>query len=175
LAARTSHHYRLAGQDAEAAEYSRLAGDHARSIYANGDALANYEAALALGHPRAGELHEAIGDLHTLLGEYAAALTDYEAAAALLDGEGLAGLEHKLGNVHARRGDMDVAESHYEAALAAFAEPEGPIARRGARGSRRGCTPTGACSRTAGASPRERGGWRKKPWSSPRLQGTRGR
>jgi tetratricopeptide (TPR) repeat protein len=105
----------------EAAEYSRLAGDHARSIYANGDALAHYEAALALGHPRAGELHEAIGDLHTLRGEYAAALTDYEAAAAFLDGEELAGLEHKLGNVHARRGDRDVAESHYEAALAAFA------------------------------------------------------
>jgi tetratricopeptide (TPR) repeat protein len=124
LAARISHHYRLAGRDAEAAEYSRLAGDHARSIYANGDALAHYEAALALGHPRAGELHEAIGDLHTLLGEYAAALTHYEAAAAFLDGQEPAGLEHKLGNVHARRGDRDVAESHYEAALAAFAGPE---------------------------------------------------
>lgn len=131
LAGRISHHYRLAGLDAEAAEYSRLAGDHARSIYANGDALAHYGAALALGHPRAGELHEAIGDLHTLLGEYAAALTDYEAAAALLDGGSLAGLEHKLGNVHARRGDRDVADSHYEAALAAFEEPGNTSGREG--------------------------------------------
>ena len=74
LAGQVARHHRLAGQDAEAAEYSRLAGDHARGLYANGDALAHYEEALALGHPDIAALHEAMGDLLTRHGEYGAAL-----------------------------------------------------------------------------------------------------
>jgi DNA-binding SARP family transcriptional activator/Tfp pilus assembly protein PilF len=120
VAARISHHYRLAGRETEAAEYSRLAADHARRLYANRDALVHYETALALGHPDPAALHEAIGDLHTLLGEYAAALEGYEAAAALSGSETSSGVEHKLGNVHARRGDWDLAESHYESVLEAL-------------------------------------------------------
>lgn len=129
LAARISHHYHMAGRDAEAREYSRLAGDHARSLYANRDALVHYEAALALDHPEAGALHEAMGDLCTILGEYAAALASYESAAALLDDA--ASLEHKLGNVHARQGNDDLAESHYRAALAAFGASSGTLIQAG--------------------------------------------
>src|SRR5215216_5465884 len=50
LAGQIARHYRLAGQDQEAARYHRLAGDYARSLHANSDALAHYEEALALGH-----------------------------------------------------------------------------------------------------------------------------
>lgn len=126
LAGQIAYHYRRTGQDGEAADYFKLAGEHARSLYANAEALAHFQAALALGHPDATALHEAIGDLHTLLGEYSAALTSYETAAALLGGETataststLPRLEHKLGNVHHRRGEWELAESYFQAALAA--------------------------------------------------------
>ena len=135
LVGQVARHHRLAGQDREAAEYYRLAGDHARGLYANGEALAHYEEALALGHPDAGGLHEAVGDLLTRRGEYGAALDHYELAAASGDalgdalgdapGDAVAVLEHKIGNVHARRGDRDLARSHYESALEALEDSGG--------------------------------------------------
>lgn len=120
--AQIGRHFRLAGQDAEAAIWLARAGDHARSLYANAEALSHYQAALALGHPETSRLHEAIGDMHTLLGAYAAALSSYETAAALCDGDSranptLAEIEHKLGKMHVRRGEWAAAEAHFAAAL----------------------------------------------------------
>jgi predicted ATPase/DNA-binding SARP family transcriptional activator len=115
-----AHHYQMAGNDSLAAEYYQLAGERARSLYANTEALAHLRLALALGHPEAAALHEAIGDLHTLLGEYGAALKSYETAAALGDSEVLDNLEYKLGTVYERRGQWELAESHFEAALRAL-------------------------------------------------------
>ena len=77
-----AQHFRLAGREAEAADWFQLAGEQARDLYANGEALAYFREALALGLAAAGALHEAIGDLLTLAGDYAAALPSYEAAAA---------------------------------------------------------------------------------------------
>src|ERR671912_521615 len=128
LAGQIARHHRLAGQDQEAARYHRLAGDYARSLHANSDALIHYEEALALGHPDASALHEAIGDLRTRAGEYGAALASYEAAASSASQDDLSVLEHKIGNVHARRGERDLARSHYESALYALGEPEGEAA-----------------------------------------------
>jgi len=118
-AAAIGRHFRLAGQDAEAAACFVLAGDHAHSLFANAEALAHYQAALALGHPETRRLHEASGDMHVLLGAYRAALASYEAAAALCGPAtaALAVVEHKLGNVHARRGEWPSAEAHFAAAL----------------------------------------------------------
>ena len=65
LAGQIARHHRLAGQDAEAAQYYLLAGDYARGLHANSEALGHYEEALALGHPDAATLHEAMGDLRT--------------------------------------------------------------------------------------------------------------
>ncbi len=115
-----AHHYQLAGNDSLAAEYYQLAGERARSLYANTEALAHLRLALALGHPEAAALHETIGDLHTLLGEYGAALKSYETAAALCDSEALGNIEYKLGTVYERRGQWEPAESHFEAALRAL-------------------------------------------------------
>jgi predicted ATPase/DNA-binding SARP family transcriptional activator len=129
LAGQIARHHRLAGQDEEAARYYRLAGDYARSVHANSDALAHYEEALALGYPDASALHEAIGDLRTRAGEYGAALASYEAAASsAVQGDLFSVLEHKIGNVHARRGERDLARSHYESALEALGEPGGETA-----------------------------------------------
>jgi DNA-binding SARP family transcriptional activator len=117
LAAQIAHHYRLAGRDAEAADYFRTAGEHARTLYANAEALSHFRTALALGHPDAAGLREAVGDMHTFLGEYGEALAGYEAAAALGDEDRLANIERKLGNVYQRLGEWELAESHFEAAL----------------------------------------------------------
>ena len=118
-AATIGRHFRLAGLDADAANNFALAGDYARSLYANAEALAHYQAALALGHPETSRLHAAAGDMHTLLGAYTSALASYETAAALCDGESpaLVEIEHKLGNVYARRGAWSSAEAHFAAAL----------------------------------------------------------
>jgi tetratricopeptide (TPR) repeat protein len=117
LAGQIAYHYRLAGNDAVAAEYFKLAGEYARTLYANAEALAHFQMALALGYPDAATLHEAIGDLDILLGEYNKALNSYERSAALYTPEALARIEHKLGTVYMRRGEWKLAESHLEAAL----------------------------------------------------------
>jgi predicted ATPase/DNA-binding SARP family transcriptional activator len=122
LAGQIARHHRLAGQDAEAARHYLLAGDYARSLHANSEALSHYEEALALGHPDAATLHGAIGDLRTRTGEYGAALASYEAAASSARSEDLAEIEHKIGNVHARLGERDLARLHYESALNEFSQ-----------------------------------------------------
>jgi predicted ATPase/DNA-binding SARP family transcriptional activator len=116
-----AHHYRAAGQDEFAAHYFNEAGDGARAVYANAEALAHYRAALALGHPDQAALSESIGDMCTLLADYDGALNSYERAAALRerqdDRAGLARTEHKLGNVYHRLGQYDVAGAQYRLAL----------------------------------------------------------
>ncbi len=129
LASQIAQHYLQAGREAEAAEFYRLAGEHARALFANGEALTHFRAALALGHPAAAALHQAIGDLQTLSGAYDAALTSYETAAALSAPADLPGLEHKLGNIYHRRGDWELAESHFQSALHAWGESGPPDAR----------------------------------------------
>ena len=168
IAGQVARHHGLAGQDAEAAEYHRLAGDHARGLYANDDALAHYEEAIALGHPDAAALHEAVGDLRTRRGEYGAALASYELAAASGGTETVAALEHKIGTVHARRGERDLARSHYESALAALEEATAPPA------SSPGCSSTGACSRTSETSRGRRGSSPTGRWRWPARPTTRG-
>jgi DNA-binding SARP family transcriptional activator len=108
-------HLRTAGRDAAAALVSARAGDHARSVFANAEALVQYEAALAFGHPEPARLHESRGELNTLAGDYASALDAYATALAIggaLRGPDIARLEHAIGLVHARLGAWETAERH---------------------------------------------------------------
>ena len=123
-----AHHYERAGHPLEAAEHLVRAGDHARSLYANADALTHLRGALDLGHPDIAGLNTGIGDLQTLLGRYAEAAASYEMAAAHAAPPALAALEHKLGELHGRRGDWQLAEGHLLAALAA-AEDDDSVAQ----------------------------------------------
>jgi DNA-binding SARP family transcriptional activator/predicted ATPase len=116
LASVIAHHYRLAGQDADAAGAHLVAGDAARRLYANTEAIAHYQAALALGHPDVARLHERIGELQVLLGAYENALSAYETAAALTEPAASPAIEHKLGTVYHRLGEWRLAEQHYAAA-----------------------------------------------------------
>ena len=123
IAALAAHHFERAGEEEVAAQHFKHAGDHARSVYANAEALAHYQSALALGHPDAAELHEAIGDLHTLGGRYPDAIGAYEKAAAL--GADITRVAPKLGGVHHRVGDWASAEAHYLEAEEALGDSSG--------------------------------------------------
>jgi DNA-binding SARP family transcriptional activator/predicted ATPase len=117
-AASIARHYHLGGRDDVAARFFRVAGEQARSVYANVEALSHLRDALALGGEDPAEIHSSIGDVLTLLGEYAAAISAYETAAAeLSDHRRLPVLEHRIGQVHQRRGAWESAEGHYRAAL----------------------------------------------------------
>jgi DNA-binding SARP family transcriptional activator len=122
-ASQIAHHYRLGGQEQRAAEYFRQAGDYARSVYANAEALEQYRLALALGYPRPREVHRAMGELYTLQGDYVAAIQAYQAAAALSSTLELSGLEARLADVHRRLGDWKLAEGHLQSALELLEEP----------------------------------------------------
>ena len=115
-----AQHLRDAGREIEAAEWFRVAGVHARGLYANAEALAHFREALGLGHDDPAVLHEEIGDLLTLGGDYSAALESYEAAAALAPAERLASIAHRTGLVHLRRGEWELADSSFAEALAAL-------------------------------------------------------
>lgn len=129
LAGQVAHQYQLAGQETLAAEYFIAAGEYARSLFANAEALAHFQAALACGTPKTAELYEAIGDLSTLLADYNAALKSYETAASLCEPECLARVEHKLGDLCHRRGEWELAEIHYGAALEILEERNDPAER----------------------------------------------
>jgi DNA-binding SARP family transcriptional activator/tetratricopeptide (TPR) repeat protein len=128
-AASIARHLELGGATAEAADWRRLAGDQARAVFANHEALGHYRAAVALGHPDTAGLHAAVGDLETLLGNYDAALAAYTRAAAAAPATERWVVEQKLGAVSARRGDWAAAERHLTAALAGLG-PAGAEARR---------------------------------------------
>ena len=129
-AAVIAEQYRLAGRDADAAEYHRLAGERARELLAPSEALAHFRAALALGHADEAILHEAVGELLMLMGEYGSALTSLEAAAALAtDRAQLGRIEHELGAVLHRQGEWELAAARYEAAAAALEGDVGQLAR----------------------------------------------
>ena len=115
--ARIARHEREAGRDAEAAEAFREAGDAARRIYANHEAIELYDAALGLDHPEATALHLAIGDLRTRLGDYDGAIDAYETAAARASPGVLPTIEAALAHAHLRRGDLTAADRHLDAAL----------------------------------------------------------
>lgn len=131
VAGQIAMHYQQAGRESDAAEFFRIAGEYARGLYANSEAMDHFRAALALGYPSTPMLHEDIGDLQTLMGQYTAALTSYELAAALCSQTDLARVEHKLANLYGRRGEWEHAESHFRSAEAEFQDgPQAHLSER---------------------------------------------
>ena len=163
-AAVIAEQYRLAGRDADAAEYHRLAGERARELLAPSEALAHFRAALALGHPDEAVLHEAVGELLMLMGEYGSALTSLEAAAALAtDRAQLGRIEHELGAVRHRR----VSGSSPRHAT----RPPRPRSKA-TTGSSRASRPTAASTSTGGVVARPPPHWRTGRSSSRSGPGT---
>jgi DNA-binding SARP family transcriptional activator/tetratricopeptide (TPR) repeat protein len=121
-------HQRAAGLDVEAAETYRAAGERARSLYANREAIEHLETAIALGHPDVPRLQIELGELLTVVGDYAGAIAALEAAAARVPDHELPEVELRLGRVHARRGDLVTAASHLDAAIEGMAGAGDPAA-----------------------------------------------
>lgn len=111
-AAQIAQNLRAGGDEARAAEFYKRAGDYARSVFANRDAVEHYTAALALDFPDAAGLHVSIGDAQTLLGNYDAALRSYETSAAF----GVPA-EAQIARVYLRRGEWERAAHHLQNAL----------------------------------------------------------
>lgn len=121
LAGQIAHHYKQGGRPGEAAVYFFRAGEQARAVYANIEALGHFQAALAMGHPDIAAVNEAIGDMHLLLGSYHAAINGFEAALAQVNlPKDIARLNHKLGKVYHRMGEWERAEGCYQVCLEAL-------------------------------------------------------
>ena len=127
-AATTARHLLSAGRERDAADAFHVAGEDARAVFANADALSHFRAALALGHPDVAGVQVQIGDLLTLSGDYSGAQSSLEAAAADSSPDQLQHVEHRLGRLHHRRGDYALARAHLEEALAGT--PEDRLAER---------------------------------------------
>jgi adenylate cyclase len=122
------HHFSLSAEKAKGARYLLAAGDWARDIYANQDAVRHYERALrTLGECEGcdGErlaVQERLGDLLAPFGRREAALEHYEAvrraAEAASDRAAQARICRKMGGLHWDAGDRDHAHACFQAGLA---------------------------------------------------------
>lgn len=118
-------HEHEAGRDAAAAAAFRDAGLRARALYANREAAAHLETALALGHTDIAGIQLALGEIRTAQGDYVGAIAALEASAAVAPNDALPAVELRLGRVHARRGDLVTAASHLDAAIEALGQRSG--------------------------------------------------
>ena len=131
VAAAVAAHLRLAGRDADSAEWSWRAAQRALRLYAHTEALEHLTAATALGYPGT-VVQQAVGDVLTVLGHYREALLAYDrAVAACAPGNEVtsAALEHRLAGVHHRLGAWELADSHLSTALELLSAVDQPSLR----------------------------------------------
>jgi predicted ATPase/class 3 adenylate cyclase len=127
-------HFSLSAELARGARYLTAAGDRARAIYANEDAIRHYERALATLDGCDGcdverlVTRERLGDLLGLTGVREAALAHYEAVLAALaaagDRPGQARLHRKIADLHWSAGDRERALRSCQTGLALLEEHE---------------------------------------------------
>jgi predicted ATPase/class 3 adenylate cyclase len=131
------HHFALSDQRLEGARYLVAAGDWARGIYANDDAIRHYERALATLRdcPEAGPdelaVRERLGDLLGPAGRRPEAAEHYEAVRAAAEGAGdrvtTARLWRKLGGLHWDAGDRERALGCLQTGLGLLEDQPGQI------------------------------------------------
>ncbi len=122
------HHFRLSPEKRRAAPYLVAAGDRARAVYANDDALRHYQRAFeTLVECEAGEadlaaVRERLADLLAPAGHRQAALAHYEAVRAAAEAAGdlpaQARVQRKIGGLHWNGGDRPRALACFQAGLA---------------------------------------------------------
>lgn len=128
------HHFSLSADRARGARYLAAAGDWARAIYANDDAVRHYERALTtLAECRDCErdilvVRERLGDLLGPMGRRADALAHYEGAragwAAAADQPAQARLLRKVAALRWEAGEREAAQACLDAALKLLEGPE---------------------------------------------------
>jgi adenylate cyclase len=133
------HHWSLAADKPRGARYLLAAGDWARAVYANDDAIRHYERALrTLGEGQAGDgqaqaARERLADLLGLTGRRTEALAHYEAVREAIeasgDRAGAARLHRKIGGLYWEAGDRPRAGACFAAGLERLGEDGDPIER----------------------------------------------
>ena len=121
------HHWSLSTDKRRGADYLVTAGDWARTVYANEDAIRHYERALATlsgcldCSSQAAAVRERLADLRALSGRRPEALAHYEAARQeyelQLDAVGAARLHRKIGGLHWEAGDRERAKACFARGL----------------------------------------------------------
>jgi adenylate cyclase len=130
------HHFALSGDRARGAHYLLAAGDWARAVYANDDAIRHYGRALSVlgdGQPERRVARERLADLLALTGRRPEALAHYEAVLADVDAAGdqagAARVQRKSGALHWEAGDRDAAGARFAAGLERLGADGDPIER----------------------------------------------
>lgn len=132
------HHWSHARDKRKGARYLMAAGDRARAVYANDDAMRHYQRAL---QTLAGDtcddevtaVRERLADLLALTGQRAEALAHYETVRRTLetaaDRAGAARLHRKIGGLHWEAGDRGRARACFASGLEKLGEDGSPIER----------------------------------------------
>jgi adenylate cyclase len=133
------HHWSLAPEKAKGARYLAAAGDWARAVYANDDAIRHYERALLTlvdceGHDAQRHVvREGLADLLALTGRRAEALAHYDAVRQELetaaDRAGAARLYRKIGGLHWEAGERERASACFASGLERLGADGHPIER----------------------------------------------
>jgi adenylate cyclase len=132
------HHWSLASDKRKGARYLMAAGDRARAIYANDDAIRHYERALQALSDQTCEneiaaVRERLADLLALVGRRTEALAHYEAVLQTLetaaDRAGVARLHRKIGGLHWEAGDRGRAKACFASGLEKLGGDGSPVER----------------------------------------------
>src|SRR5262245_26484796 len=133
------HHWSLSSDKRRGADYLVSAGDWARAVYANEDAMRHYERALATLSgcldcgQQAAAVRERLADLFALSGSRLDALAYYEAARQeyeiQLDAAGAARLHRKIGGLYWEAGERERARACFDRGLEQLGE-DGDVIER---------------------------------------------
>ncbi len=133
------HHWSLSADKPRGARYLLAAGDWARAVYANDDAIRHYERALVTlaECPSCGDqaqaVRERLADLRALTGQRAEALAHYESLRRESETGGdrttVARLHRKIGALHWDAGDREKAGACFAAGLERLGDDGDPLER----------------------------------------------
>ena len=133
------HHWSLSSNKSKGAGYLAAAGDWARSVYANADAISHYERALSTLKDckdcgaQVGTVRERLADVLALTGRRADALELYEAARVEMESIGdrahVARLHRKIGGLHWEAGDRHKASACFSSGLDSLGQDGDPLER----------------------------------------------
>ena len=135
-----AHHWSFSADKLRGARYMIAAGDWARAVYANDDAIRHYERALETMaacpegcEAEARSAREQLADLLALTGRRADALAHYEAVLKKVEPAGdrpaAARLQRKIGGLHWDAGERERAAACFGAGLELLGEGGDPIER----------------------------------------------
>ena len=119
VVSRLAHHFTAGGDREKALKYTIMAGDRARELYANEEAIVYYQRALELaeGKEELATIYEGLGDVYALVGKHHQAIESYRAVLKhggdTLDKRRVAEIHRKIGRVYERNGGRDLALEHF--------------------------------------------------------------